>query len=112
MSCCLAGLLGYQVSLLLSECLKNRSKCRVNRRRSSRGSTRTPSLMIMRAWRHRRRRRRWNLKIIIIIIIIINCCILSFELMMSSILGLSVKNWSRSWHRILRRWMVGPKDEA
>jgi hypothetical protein len=65
--------------------------------------------MIMRAWRHRRRRRRWNPKIIIIII---NCCILSFELMMSSILGLSVKNWSRSWHMILRRWTVGPKDEA
>jgi hypothetical protein len=32
--------------------------------------------------------------------------------MKSSILGLSVKNWSRSWHRILRRWTVGPKDEA
>jgi hypothetical protein len=38
MGCCLAGLLGCQVSLLLSEGLKNRSKCRVNSRRGSRGS--------------------------------------------------------------------------
>jgi hypothetical protein len=67
--------------------------------------------MIMWAWRHRRRRRRWNPKIIIIIIII-NCCVLSFELMKSSILGLRVKYWSRCSHRILRRWTVGPKDEA
>jgi hypothetical protein len=94
MGCCLAGLLGCQVSLLLSKCLENRSKSRVNSRRGSRGSMRTPSLMIMWARRHRRRRRRWNPKIIIIIIIIIiiNCCILSFELMKSSVLGLSVKN--------------------
>jgi hypothetical protein len=65
--------------------------------------------MIMWGWRHRRQR--WNPKIIIIIIII-NYCILSFELMKSSILGLSVKNWSRSWHRSLRRRTVGPKDKA
>jgi hypothetical protein len=104
------------VSLLLSKCLEDRSKSRVNGRRGSRGSTRTPSLMIMGAWRHRRRRRRRRrnpkIIIIIIIIIIINCCVLSFELMKSSILGLSVKYWSRSWHRILRRWMIGPKEEA
>jgi hypothetical protein len=97
------------VSLLLRESLENRRKSRVNGRRGS--TTGTPSLMIMRAWRHRRRRRRWNPKIIIIIIII-NCCVLSFELMKSSILGLSVKYWSRCWHRILRRWTVGPKEEA
>jgi hypothetical protein len=42
----------------------------------------------------------------IIIIIIINGCILSFELMKSSVLVLGVKNWSRSWHRMLRRWTV------
>jgi hypothetical protein len=96
------------VSLLLSKCLEDRSKSRVNGRRGSRGNTTvTPSLMIMRAWRHRRRR--WNPKIIIIII---NCCVLSFELMKSSILGLRVKYWSRCWHRILRRWTVGPKDKA
>jgi hypothetical protein len=46
------GLLPYgsargQVSLLLSKCLEDRSKSRVNSRRGSRGSTRTPSLMIM-----------------------------------------------------------------
>jgi hypothetical protein len=98
------------MSLLLSESLENRCKSRVNGRRGSMGSTTgTPSLMIMRAWRHRRRRRRWNPKIIIIII---NCCVLSFELMKSSILGLSVKYWSRCWHRILRRWTVGPKEEV
>jgi hypothetical protein len=67
--------------------------------------------MIMWAWRHRRRRQRWNPKIIIIIIII-NCCVLSFELMKSSILGLNVKSCSRCRHRSLRRWTVGPKDEA
>jgi hypothetical protein len=44
---CLTGLLGCQVSLLLSKSLKDRSKSRVNGRRGSRGSTRTPSLMIM-----------------------------------------------------------------
>jgi hypothetical protein len=108
MGCCLAGLLGCQVSLLLSESLKNRSKCGVNSRRGSRGSTRTPSLMIMWAWRHRRQRRRRNPKIIIII----KCYILSFKLMKSSILGLRVKNWSRSWHRSLKRRTVGPKDKA
>jgi hypothetical protein len=86
-----------QVSLLLSESLENRHKSRVNGRRGS--TTGNPSLMIMRAWRHRRRR--WNPKIIIIIII--NYCVLSFKLMKSSILGLSVKYWSRCWHRILRR---------
>jgi hypothetical protein len=67
------------------------------------------------AWRHRRRRRNPKNIIIIIIIInnnIINCCILSFELMKSSILGLSVKNWSRSWYRSLRRRTLGPKDKA
>jgi hypothetical protein len=95
------------VSLLLGKSLEDRRKSTVNGRRGSRGSTTgTPSLMIMRAWRHRRRR--WNPKIIIII----NCCVLSFELMKSSILGLSVKDWSRCWHRILRRWTVGPKEEA
>jgi hypothetical protein len=101
-----------QVSMLLSESLKNRRKSRVNCRRGNKGSTTgTPSLMIMRAWRHRRRR--WNPKIIIvIIIIIINYCVLSFKLMKSSILGLSVKYWSRCWYRILRRWTVGPKEEA
>jgi hypothetical protein len=66
--------------------------------------------MIMWALRHRRRKWRWNPKIIIIIII--NCCILSFELMKSSILGLSVKHWSRSWYRILRRWTVGSKNKV
>jgi hypothetical protein len=45
--CCLTGLLGCQVSLLLSKCLEDRSKSRVNGRRGSRGSMRTPSLMIM-----------------------------------------------------------------
>jgi hypothetical protein len=100
------------VSLLLSESLENRRKSRVNGKRGSRGSTTgTPSLMIMRAWRHRRWRRRWNPKIIIINNNH-NCCVLSFELMKSSILGLSVKYWSRCWHRILRRWTVGPKEEA
>ena len=99
----------YQVSLLLSKSLEDRNKSRVNGRRGSRGSTTgTPSLMILRAWRHRRWRRRWNPKIIIII----NCCVLSFELMKSSILGLSVKYWSRCRHRILRSWTVRPKDEA
>jgi hypothetical protein len=44
---CLTGLLGYQVSLLLSKGLKDRNKSRVNGRRGSRGSTRTPSFMIM-----------------------------------------------------------------
>jgi hypothetical protein len=64
--------------------------------------------MIMWAWRHRRRRR--NPKIIIIIII--NCCSLSVELMKSCILGLRVKNRSRSWHRSLRCRTVGSKNEA
>jgi hypothetical protein len=41
---CLTGLLGCQVSLLLSKGLEDCSKSRVNGRR---GSTRTPSLMIM-----------------------------------------------------------------
>jgi hypothetical protein len=44
---CLTGLLGCEVSLRLSKCLEDRSKSRVNGRRGSRGSTRTPSLMIM-----------------------------------------------------------------
>jgi hypothetical protein len=79
------------VSLLLGKSLEDRRKSTVNGRRGSRGSTTgTPSLMIMRAWRHRRRRRRWNPKIIIIIINN-SCCVLSLELMKSSILGLSVK---------------------
>jgi hypothetical protein len=43
----LTGLLGYQVSLLLSKGLEDRNKSRVNGRRGSTGSTRTPSLMIM-----------------------------------------------------------------
>jgi hypothetical protein len=68
--------------------------------------------MIMWVWRHRRRRRRRRWNPIIIIIIIINCCILSFKLIKSNIIGLSVKNWSRSWHRSLRRRTVGPKDKA
>jgi hypothetical protein len=67
--------------------------------------------MIMWAWRHRRWRRRRNPKIIIIIVII-NCCILSVELTKSSILGLRVKNWSRSWHRSLRHRTVGSKNKA
>jgi hypothetical protein len=94
-----------QVSLLLSKSLEDRSKSGVNGRRGSRGSTtRTPSLMIMSAWRHRRRRRRWNPKVIIIIIIIIivrDCCALSLELVKSGILGLSINHWSRCRHRIL-----------
>jgi hypothetical protein len=65
--------------------------------------------MIMWAWRHRRRKR--NPKIIIIIIII-NCCSLSVELMKRCILGLRVKNRSRSWQRSLRRRTVGSKNEA
>jgi hypothetical protein len=93
------------VSLLLSKSLEDRSKSRVNGRRGSRGSTRTPSLMIMWAWRHRRRRRRRNPKDIIIIIIIIiiirDCCALSLELVKGGILGLSINHWSRCRHRIL-----------
>jgi hypothetical protein len=89
------GLLGCQVSMLLSKSLEDRSKSRVNGRRGSRGSTTgTPSLMIMSAWRHRRRR--WNPKVIIItIIIIIDCCALSLKLMEGGILGLSINHWSR-----------------
>jgi hypothetical protein len=49
---------------------------------------------------------------IIIIIIIISCCTLSVELTKSCILGLRVKNRSRSWHRSLRRRTVGSKDKA
>jgi hypothetical protein len=98
------------VSLLLSKGLEDRSKSRVNGRRGSRGSTRTPSLMIMRAWRHRRRRR--NPKVIIIIVVVRNCCALSLELMKSGILGLSVNHWSRCRHWILRGWTVGAKEEA
>jgi hypothetical protein len=84
------------VSLLLSKNLEDHSKSRVNGRRGSRGSTtRTPSLMIMSAWRYRRRRRRWNPKVIIIIIIIIivrDCCALSLELVKGGILGLSINH--------------------
>jgi hypothetical protein len=71
------------MSLLLSKGLKDHSQSRVNGRRGSRGSTRTPGLMIMRAWRHRRR----NTKIIIIIR---NRCALSLELMKRRILCLNV----------------------
>jgi hypothetical protein len=100
------------VSLLLSKNLEDHSKSRVNGRRGSRGSTtRTPSLMIMSAWRHRRRRRRWNPKVIIIIIIR-DCCALSIELVKSGILGLSINHWSRCRHKILGSWMIGPKEEA
>jgi hypothetical protein len=110
------GLLGCQVSLLLSKGLEDRNKSRVNGRRRSRGSTGTPSLMIMRAWRHRRARR--NPKVIIIIIIIIvvvvvrNCCSLSLELIKGGILGLSVNHWRRCRHWVLRGWSVGAKEEA
>jgi hypothetical protein len=103
---CLTGLLGCQVSLLLSKGLEDRNKSRVNGRRGSRGSTRTPSLMIMRAWRHRRR----NPKIIIIIIFVRNCCVLSLELMKSCILCLSVNHWIRCQHWVLRGWTVGAKE--
>ena len=100
-----------QVSLLLSKSLEDRSKSRVNGRRGSRGSTTgTPSLMIMSAWRHRRRRR--NPKVIIIIVVVRDCYALSLELVKSGILGLSINHWSRCWHRILRSWTVGPKEEA
>jgi hypothetical protein len=47
--------------------LEDRSKSRVNGRR---GSTGTPSLMIMSAWRHKRRRRRQNPKLIIIFVVV------------------------------------------
>jgi hypothetical protein len=98
----------YQVSLLLSKSLEDRNKSRVNGRRGSRGSTTgTPSLMIMRAWRHRRRRR--NPKVIIIIT---DCYALSLELVKSGILGLSVNHWSKCRHRIVWSWTVRPKDEA
>jgi hypothetical protein len=99
------------MSLLLSKGLEDRSQSRVNGRRGSRGSTGTPSLMIMGAWRHRRRRR--NPKIIIIITIIIrNCCALSLKLMESRILCLSVDHGIRYRHWVLRGWMVGAKVEA
>jgi hypothetical protein len=80
--------------------MEDRNKSRVNGRR---GSTRTPSLMIMCVWRHRRRRRRWNPKgiIIIIIIIIRDRCALSLELVKGGILGLSINHWSRCRHKIL-----------
>jgi hypothetical protein len=67
--------------------------------------------MIMRA---RRQRQRWNPKVVVIIIIIImmDWCALSLELMKSGILGLGVNHWSRCWHRVLRGWMVGAKEEA
>jgi hypothetical protein len=106
------SLLGCQVSLLLRKSLEDRSKSWVNGRRGSRGSTRTPSLMIMWAWRHGRRRRRWNPKDIIIIIIIMGCCALSLKLMEGGVLGLRINHWSRCWHRILWSWTVRPKDEA
>jgi hypothetical protein len=93
------------VSLLLSKGLEDRSKSRVNGRR---GNTRTPSLMIMRAWRHRRRRR--NPKVIIIVVR--NCCALSLKLMKSGILGLSVNQWSRCRHWVLRGWTVRAKEET
>jgi hypothetical protein len=97
------------VSLLLSKVLEDRIKSRVNGRRGSRGSTGTPSLMIMSAWRHRRRRR--NPKVLIIIIVT-DCCAMSLELVKSDILGLSVNHWSRCRHRVLRGWTVGAKEEA
>jgi hypothetical protein len=93
--------------MLLSKGLEDRSKSRVNDRRGSRGNTRTPSLMIMGAWRHRRRRR--NPKIIIIIE---NCCAQSLKLMESCILCLSVNHWIRCRHWVLRGWTVGAKEEA
>ena len=89
--------------MLLSKGLEDRSQSRVNGRR---GSTGTPDLMIMGAWRHRRRRR--NPKIIIIR----NCCALSLELMESRILCLSVDHWIRYRHWVLKGWMVGAKVEA
>jgi hypothetical protein len=105
---CLTGLLGCQVSLLLSKGLEDRSKSRVNGRRGSRDNTRTPSLMFMWAWRHRRQR--WNPKIIIIIIG--NCCALSLKLMKSCILCLSVNHWIRCRHWILKGWTIRAKEEA
>jgi hypothetical protein len=93
------------VSLLLSKGLEDRIKSRVNGRR---GSTGTPSLIIMSAWRHRRQRR--NPKVIIIVAR--DCCALSLELVKSGILGLSVNHWSRCRHRVLRGWMIGAKEEA
>jgi hypothetical protein len=75
------------VSLLLSKGLEDRSKSRVNGRRGS--TTRTPSLMIMSAWRHRRRRR--NPKVIIIVVVR-DCYALSLELVKSGILGLSINH--------------------
>jgi hypothetical protein len=101
------------VSLLLSKSLEDRNKSRVNgrSRRGSRGNTTgTPSLMTMSAWRHKRRRR--NPKVIIIIVVVRDCCALSLEMVKSGILSLSVNHWSRCWHRILRGWTVGAKEEA
>jgi hypothetical protein len=95
------------VSLLLCKGLEDRSKSRVNGRRGS--TTGTPSLVIMSVWRWRQRQ---NPKVIIIIIIVRDCCALSLKLVKSSILGLSVKHWSRCRHRILRSWTVGSKEEA
>jgi hypothetical protein len=109
------------VSLLLSKGQEDHIKSRVNGRRGRKSSTGAPSLMIMRAWRHRRRRWRRNPKVIIIIIIIIivvvvvvvgDYCALSLELVKSGILSLSVNHWSKCRHRILRNWTVGPKEEA
>jgi hypothetical protein len=78
---------------------------KVNGRRGSRGSTGTPSLMIMWAWRHRRRRQDPK----IIIIIIGNGCALSLKLMECRILCLSVWHWIRYWHWVLRGWTIGSK---
>jgi hypothetical protein len=89
--------------------LEDRSKSRVNGRR---GSTGTPSLMIMSAWRHKRRRRRQNPKLIIIFVVVRDWCALSLELVKSGILSLSVNHWSRCQHRVLRGWTVGAKEEA
>jgi hypothetical protein len=99
---------GRHKSLLLRKSLKDSSQSRINRWRSSENSTGTSGLMIMGAGRRRRRR---NTKVIIIIIIM-DYCALSLELVKNGILGLSVKHWSRCWHRILRGWTVGPKEEA
>jgi hypothetical protein len=102
---CQSSLLGCHKSLLLSKSLKNHSKSRVNCRRGGRNNTGTASLMVMRAGR-----RRWNPKVVIIIIM--DCCALSLKLVKSSILGLSVKHWSRCRHRVLRGWTIGAKEEA
>jgi hypothetical protein len=108
---CVSSLLGCQMSLLLWKRLKYRSQSRINSRRGSRGSTGTPSLVIMWA---RRLRRRWRdpkvIIIIIIIIIISGGYTLGLEL--SECLSLNIWYWIWRWDWVLRGWTIGTKLEA